>query len=443
MAYSFGGGVNASLGATDYGSFNYGAQMGAQSRLQGGKAIGQGIASAGHSIGQGMQASQDLKERNKAAKGSVDMAAKLGKALKDIPGVPEGLKTTITEFMNMAENPDISVSEKAAAAQMFLSEAPKVLSLGMQASEAQAAQEAQARQMQAIRQAFTPVSQAQRALGSGASFEQLPQGAQAFMPQQRSPQEAAALMAGGGVNPNAIAGLTNAMANAAPQQVDPLARQKTQAEIELLRARTAGVAQPKGPGVVVNMGDMGKMKETAYSKLMDTRTTEVDPIVSTRPAIDAMEVLINNLDDKGQVITGKLANIELGAKSILNAVGLSNFEDVARTQEYIGSSVNLVGQIIKQFGAGTGLSDADREFANKAAAGDITMDRAALQRLVAMAKKVNEFKIRAYNDRVSRTFSTDDDAWARESLVIPTSGGGGAVQKPSGVDIGGGFILNQ
>jgi hypothetical protein len=140
MAYSFGGGVNASLGATDYGSFNYGAQMGAQSRLQGGKAIGQGIASAGHSIGQGMQASQDLKERNKAATGAVKQAASLGKALKDIEGVPEGLKSTIAEFMNMADNPDISVSEKAAAAQIFLSEAPKVLSLGMQAAEAQSRQ---------------------------------------------------------------------------------------------------------------------------------------------------------------------------------------------------------------------------------------------------------------------------------------------------------------
>jgi hypothetical protein len=139
MAYSFGGGVNASLGATDYGSFNYGAQMGAQSRLQGGKAIGQGIASAGQSIGQGMMISQDLKEKNKAATGAVKQAASLGKALKDIPGVPEGLKSTIAEFMNMADNPDISVSEKAAAAQIFLSEAPKVLKLGMEASEMQAA----------------------------------------------------------------------------------------------------------------------------------------------------------------------------------------------------------------------------------------------------------------------------------------------------------------
>ena len=109
-----------------------------------------------------------------------------------------------------------------------------------------------------------------------------------------------------------------------------------------------------------------------------------------------------------------------GAKSKLNATGLTDFTDVARTQEYIGNSVNLVGQVIKQFGAGTGLSDADREFAEKAAAGDITMDRAALQRLVSIAKKVSEFKINLYNERVRRTFSGDDQEskFALNSLLV-------------------------
>ena len=45
-----------------------------------------------------------------------------------------------------------------------------------------------------------------------------------------------------------------------------------------------------------------------------------------------------------------------------------------------------VGRIIKLFGAGTGLSDADREYAEKIVAGNITMTEEAMRRLLAMSK---------------------------------------------------------
>ena len=38
-----------------------------------------------------------------------------------------------------------------------------------------------------------------------------------------------------------------------------------------------------------------------------------------------------------------------------------------------------VGRLIKQFGAGTGLSDADRQYAEKMAGGKITLDVKALK----------------------------------------------------------------
>jgi hypothetical protein len=48
------------------------------------------------------------------------------------------------------------------------------------------------------------------------------------------------------------------------------------------------------------------------------------------------------------------------------------------------------------------------------------MDRAALQRLVSIAKKVSEFKINLYNERVRRTFSGDDQEskFALNSLLV-------------------------
>jgi hypothetical protein len=72
MAYSFGGGVNASLGAVDYGSFQQGAQMGAQSRLKGGQAIGQGIAALGQTAAGAIEKYQEQKKEKELIQTSTE-----------------------------------------------------------------------------------------------------------------------------------------------------------------------------------------------------------------------------------------------------------------------------------------------------------------------------------------------------------------------------------
>lgn len=46
------------------------------------------------------------------------------------------------------------------------------------------------------------------------------------------------------------------------------------------------------------------------------------------------------------------------------------------------------------------MSDADREFANKAAAGDIAMTAASMQRILKILKKAGENKVDLYNRTV-------------------------------------------
>ena len=61
MAYGFGTGVQAGLGATDYSNYLRGALSGAQMEAQGTAAIGQGIQNALGSIGQGIKKYQENK----------------------------------------------------------------------------------------------------------------------------------------------------------------------------------------------------------------------------------------------------------------------------------------------------------------------------------------------------------------------------------------------
>jgi hypothetical protein len=57
-----------------------------------------------------------------------------------------------------------------------------------------------------------------------------------------------------------------------------------------------------------------------------------------------------------------------------------------------------VAQYISNLGAGTGLSNADREYAEKVVAGNITVDRVALKRLLGVIKDNAQRTIKNYRD---------------------------------------------
>jgi hypothetical protein len=59
-----------------------------------------------------------------------------------------------------------------------------------------------------------------------------------------------------------------------------------------------------------------------------------------------------------------------------------------------------VGKLIKQFGAGTGLSDADREFAKDMAGGRISLDSKAINRILDINEKAARNTITRHNKDV-------------------------------------------
>jgi hypothetical protein len=136
-----------------------------------------------------------------------------------------------------------------------------------------------------------------------------------------------------------------------------------------------------------------------------------------------MEELLNKEGIEG-VITGQLAKPELFLKAVAADLGM-NFPDVATTQEYMATAGRQVGSIIRLFGAGTGLSDADRQYAERIAGGDINVPIDALKRIVRAAKESSLSQINRYNTRVKRKYSPEtgltpqQTSFARSSLIIP------------------------
>jgi hypothetical protein len=122
-----------------------------------------------------------------------------------------------------------------------------------------------------------------------------------------------------------------------------------------------------------------------------------DAVQSLQSAQEARNLL------GGDVITGLGADWMLSAGKALQQAGFnSNSDALANTEAFAASRAQEVGRIIKLFGAGTGLSDADRDFATKAAAGQITMTREAITRILDINERAAQSVLQNYEQEASR-----------------------------------------
>lgn len=109
-----------------------------------------------------------------------------------------------------------------------------------------------------------------------------------------------------------------------------------------------------------------------------------------------------NLIEQGMV-TGFGADFRLNMARAADFLGLGGADEkakIANTESFIAETGQLVGQVIKQFGAGTGLSDADREYARKISAGEIALNEQSLRKILEIRERAFTAAAQAYNDRL-------------------------------------------
>ena len=109
--------------------------------------------------------------------------------------------------------------------------------------------------------------------------------------------------------------------------------------------------------------------------------------------------------EAGAIYSGPLASILVPGILIMDSLfpGIVGDADRARrTREWQAARGKAVGRIITLFGSGTGLSDADREYAQKIAGGDIGLTEETIRRIIALEEKYNKLLIYKYRkDRES------------------------------------------
>jgi len=100
---------------------------------------------------------------------------------------------------------------------------------------------------------------------------------------------------------------------------------------------------------------------------------------------------------EGGMPTGLLATTELTLRRIGEAIGMPYDPQVTNAENYISEASKIVAEQIKDFGSGTGLSDADREYAKIGAGADITQQQEALLNLIKIRRRAMAETVKLYN----------------------------------------------
>ena len=132
---------------------------------------------------------------------------------------------------------------------------------------------------------------------------------------------------------------------------------------------------------------------------------------------------ILNLLSTGNVITGTGANVRLQMAKALNLAGGNDSEKIANTEVLLSSLAETTMGAIKSsnLGAGQGFTNADRDFLEKAKAGQITYDAKSLARLADLSRKAAEKSAETWNKRVNQIpkSALEGPGVSLEPVVVP------------------------
>jgi hypothetical protein len=127
---------------------------------------------------------------------------------------------------------------------------------------------------------------------------------------------------------------------------------------------------------------------------------------SKEGAMDAASILQTNEVGRkilnSGAITGAGADFFVGLNQALKTAGIdAGYADAsANSQAYAAAMGQNTAKLIKQFGAGTGLSDNDRVYAEKIAAGKVSMDETAIRKILDINDRAARNVIKAHNKNV-------------------------------------------
>lgn len=154
-----------------------------------------------------------------------------------------------------------------------------------------------------------------------------------------------------------------------------------------------------------NVNVKGDAQETEFEKQLG-KGQAAAILDSKVGAQDAATILQTNQTARqilnAGAITGTGADFFIGVNNALKQAGIetTSTDAAANSQAYVANMGANVGRLIKQFGAGTGLSDADRKYAADMAGGRISLTEQSMRKIIEINDRAATNVINRHNKSV-------------------------------------------
>jgi len=203
----------------------------------------------------------------------------------------------------------------------------------------------------------------------------------------------------------------------APTTVGTYADVPLPAAVEAQKSRIA-----KAGATNVNVSTEKKYGERFGGLIADQDAAKL-AAAEKAPEAAATADRVMDLISTGKVITGTGANARLQIAKALNLAGGTDSEKIKNTEVLVSSLAETTLGAIKSsnLGAGQGFTNADRDFLEKAKAGQLSYDAKSLSELARLSRLAAEKSAESWNSRVKQipAAALEGTGITTEPIVVP------------------------
>ena len=138
----------------------------------------------------------------------------------------------------------------------------------------------------------------------------------------------------------------------------------------------------------------------------------VEGAAAARASADTVRSIQNarsKLDAPGGIFSGQWANQQLALQKVGAFFGAANPDAITNTETFRTQIKPIVLETVKGLGAGSGISNADRDFAQQAVGGDITLNESTIRRVLDITERAARAKVSRHNSMADQMLATQPD----------------------------------
>lgn len=219
------------------------------------------------------------------------------------------------------------------------------------------------------------------------------------------------------------------------------------------KAAVKGFTDKDGKQISRKVNSFGKVWDKETQSYMNASDLDLSPSVNTQKVLDAsttyakefakagveefvslhekannaqlqLDNITRSLGYLEAMPTGALVDVHAFALKVGATLGMET-EDIVNYETYIAEAGKRVAEQIKAFGSGTGLSDADREYAKLISAADPRLRAESLKRLLRIQEETMQQTVNIYQDVKGKTRDNmGEDGYMVDTFQLRAPGAG-------------------